>query len=75
MAPNLAFVFAVLACLTLFCNVDALWRLQCDGIAAIAPMDPIISPGETSSHVHTIKGSSGMCPSSLLSVRLFSPYI
>lgn len=30
------------------------------GIAGVARIDPLISPGEQSGHVHTIKGSSGL---------------
>ena len=38
----------------------AFWRLSCMGIAGIARIDPLISPGKQSGHVHTIKGASGM---------------
>ena len=38
----------------------AYWRMSCMGVAGIARIDPIVSPGEISSHVHTIKGASGM---------------
>ena len=40
--------------------VDAFWRLQCFGIVAEAQIDPIVSPGKISSHVHTVKGANGM---------------
>ena len=40
-------------------NVDAFWRLQCFGRLGTAMMDPIVSPGEMSSHEHTVKGGSG----------------
>ena len=61
MSPKLIFIVQALVVAGLFGNVEALWRLQCEGIVAIAPIDPIISPGETGSHVHTVKGSNGTC--------------
>ena len=39
---------------------QAYWRLECHGIAGIGRVDPLVNPGEISSHVHSIKGASGM---------------
>lgn len=48
-----------LVALTALEPVSAFWRLQCKGIAGVFPIDPLISPGEQSTHVHTFKGSGG----------------
>ena len=40
-------------------NVSAYWRLPCMGVVARGLIDPIVAPGEFSSHLHTIKGASG----------------
>lgn len=40
-------------------NVDAFWRLLCDGSVGLARIDPLIAPGGLSDHVHIIKGGSG----------------
>ena len=42
-----------------FQSTYALWRLQCEGISGMARIDPLVSPGKASSHMHTIKGGSG----------------
>lgn len=39
-------------------GVMAFWRMPCSR-SGLARIDPIISPGEIASHVHTIHGSSG----------------
>ncbi|KAL4867490.1 hypothetical protein BDV12DRAFT_171291 [Aspergillus spectabilis] len=38
---------------------DAFWRLPCRGRSGLARMDPLVSPGEPSYHVHTVHGSNG----------------
>lgn len=40
---------------------EAFWRMECRGRVGLARIDPIISPGEVSQHVHAIHGSSGKC--------------
>lgn len=35
---------------------DAFWRLPCHGQSGVARMDPIVDPGEVSSHVHVVHG-------------------
>ena len=60
MSRNMVLLALALVYMGLLGNVEALWRLQCEGVVALAPIDPIMSPGETSSHVHTVKGSNGM---------------
>ncbi|KAI1329065.1 hypothetical protein F5Y16DRAFT_367307 [Xylariaceae sp. FL0255] len=39
--------------------VNAFWRMECRGRSGLARIDPIVDPGEISSHAHTIQGSSG----------------
>lgn len=48
-----------LAVWTLVLGVDAFWRLTCPGQVGLARVDPLVSPGEVSAHVHAIHGSSG----------------
>ncbi|KAL4994590.1 hypothetical protein BDV10DRAFT_149365 [Aspergillus recurvatus] len=51
---------SLVACLVAFSGVaDAFWRLPCRGRSALARMDPLVSPGEPSYHVHTVHGSKG----------------
>ncbi|ERS95148.1 WSC domain-containing protein [Sporothrix schenckii 1099-18] len=37
----------------------AFWRMECRGVAGNARIDPLISPGGPSSHLHAIMGSGG----------------
>jgi hypothetical protein len=53
------FMFIVLGLVLFTPQVTAFWRLQCEGIAGISRIDPIISPGKVSAHAHSIKGASG----------------
>ena len=39
---------------------DAFWRMSCS-IIQTGRLDPIVSPGEVSSHVHKISGASSKC--------------
>ena len=36
------------------------WRMSCMGVVGVGRMDPIVSPGKISAHVHTFKGASGL---------------
>lgn len=40
------------------------WRMECRGVTGYYRMDPIVSPGEPSSHLHSILGSNGFSESS-----------
>ena len=69
----LLFVF-LLVDLGFLALVDAFWRLQCFGIVAEAQIDPIVSPGKISSHVHTVKGANGMLLNSVTNYyRVYIP--
>ncbi|KAJ5908601.1 hypothetical protein N7495_001283 [Penicillium taxi] len=49
---------ALVACFTLFpAFTAAFWRLPCRGTAGLARLDPLVSPGQISSHVHSIHGA------------------
>ncbi|KAL2862564.1 DUF1996 domain-containing protein [Aspergillus lucknowensis] len=51
---------SLVACLAAFSGVaDAFWRLPCRGRSGLARMDPLVTPGEPSYHVHTVHGSNG----------------
>lgn len=58
---NLAIVAAIVMVLFIS-NVSAFWRLECDGSVGLARMDPLINPGTSGDHVHSIKGGSGKYP-------------
>ncbi|KAK4191702.1 hypothetical protein QBC35DRAFT_295953 [Podospora australis] len=40
-------------------TASAFWRMECRGRVGLARIDPLITPGEASAHVHAIHGSSG----------------
>lgn len=40
--------------------VNAFWRMECAGQATFARVDPIMSPGKPSHHVHALHGSAGL---------------
>ncbi|KAM0280472.1 hypothetical protein ACHAQH_004051 [Verticillium albo-atrum] len=40
-------------------GADAFFRMECQGRVGLARIDPMISPGEPSRHIHSIHGSSG----------------
>lgn len=46
--------------LALFGPAEAFWRMPCRSQTGIGRIDPIVDPGEVSSHVHTIHGGGGM---------------
>ena len=48
------------------------WRMDCMGIAGIARIDPIVTPGKISAHVHSIKGASGLSDSTTVEQLLAS---
>ncbi|KAL4918450.1 hypothetical protein BDW62DRAFT_65178 [Aspergillus aurantiobrunneus] len=59
---------SLVACLAAFSGVaDAFWRLPCRGRSGLARMDPLISPGEPSYHVHAVHGSKGFSMSADMS--------
>lgn len=43
--------------------VLAFWRMECRGVAGYARIDPLVSPGEPSMHLHAIMGSGGFSES------------
>jgi hypothetical protein len=45
--------------LLLAAQADAFWRMPCRARSGLARLDPLVSPGEISGHVHAIHGSSG----------------
>ncbi|KAK5107029.1 hypothetical protein LTR62_001918 [Meristemomyces frigidus] len=45
--------------LALSSPVAAFWRMPCPGRLVLERIDPIISPGSVSGHVHTVSGGSG----------------
>lgn len=51
-------------------GADAFWRLPCRGRTGVARLDPIVDPGEISSHVHAIHGGG----SKLIETRLWGYY-
>lgn len=40
-------------------HVAGFWRMQCSYETGLGRMDPIVDPGEISSHVHTFMGGNG----------------
>lgn len=54
----LRFVCALIALFVAPC-VDAFWRMECRARSGLGRLDPLMSPGEVSQHVHYIHGSSG----------------
>ena len=43
-------------------QADAYWRMSCPGTLFEGRIDPIVNPGETSSHVHIVLGGNGFAP-------------
>ncbi|CAK7199240.1 hypothetical protein SEUCBS139899_001914 [Sporothrix eucalyptigena] len=41
----------------------AFWRMECRGVAGYYRIDPLVSPGEASGHLHAIMGSGGFSES------------
>ncbi|TAQ91244.1 hypothetical protein B7494_g434 [Chlorociboria aeruginascens] len=50
--------------LTLSVSIEAFWRMPCLSRSGLARLDPLISFGKESSHVHAIHGSSGFSETS-----------
>lgn len=48
-------LFAALSALAT--GVHGFWRMECNGMAGLARIDPLVSPGEISKHVHALFGS------------------
>jgi len=44
---------------TLSVPTAAFWRMPCPGRLVLERIDPIVSPGKVSGHVHTVSGGSG----------------
>lgn len=58
--PTLNTISARLVLVTYLCaTVEAFWRMPCPGRLVLERVDPIISPGKVSGHVHTVSGGSG----------------
>ncbi|CAI7604931.1 unnamed protein product [Penicillium glandicola] len=54
-----------MACLALFPTyTTAFWRLPCRGRSGVARLDPIVDPGEISSHAHAVHGAGNFGMSS-----------
>ena len=53
--------------------VDAFWRMDCHSRSGLARIDPIVTPGKVSSHVHAVHGGSSKYIHSLYS--LFIPIV
>jgi hypothetical protein len=49
-----------LALTSIIGSAQAFWRMPCLAQSGVARIDPLVSPGTASEHVHTIHGSSGM---------------
>lgn len=47
---------------TLVAPVDAYWRMGCGGTLIEGRVDPVVTPGKTSGHVHTVLGGNGFAP-------------
>ncbi len=48
----------------------AFWRMECRGVAGYYRIDPLVSPGSPSGHLHAIMGSGGTFVSACLPVFL-----
>ena len=66
MSPQIRYWRPLIAACLLWHTVLAYWRVPCGGVAGIGMVDPIVNPGKTASHMHTIKGSSGRLPTACL---------
>ncbi|KAJ5737675.1 uncharacterized protein N7483_002800 [Penicillium malachiteum] len=54
---HIQFQAALAACIAIFpLFTSAFWRLPCRGRTGLARLDPIIDPGQLSSHVHSVHG-------------------
>jgi len=50
---------SALSILALASSASAFWRMPCPGRVTTERLDPIVSPGGVSGHVHTVSGSNG----------------
>ena len=41
-------------------TVFGFWRMTCDHPLVVGRIDPIVSPGKVSGHIHTISGGSAL---------------
>jgi hypothetical protein len=51
-------------------TVNAFWRMECRGRVGLARVDPLMSPGHASQHVHAIHGSNGKSPRAIQAVSI-----
>lgn len=58
--PKIISQVFVLICLIL--EAEAFWILPCRQRLSLGRIDPIVSPGSISAHVHTIHGGNGEFP-------------
>jgi hypothetical protein len=63
----------LLASLAAFPVTDAFWRLPCRGRTGVARLDPIVDPGEVSSHVHVVHGGGSKLTATSLSAYNADP--
>jgi len=56
---NAAFAATIL---TFVIYTDAFWRMECHFDIGLARIDPLVSPGAPSSHMHSVFGSNGEWP-------------
>jgi Domain of unknown function (DUF1996) len=50
----------VIVTLALVSGIDGFWRMPCAVFPDVARVDPVISPGNISSHAHSLHGSFGL---------------
>ena len=55
-----SYVATALIVLALAATSDAFWRMECRSRSGFAQIDPLVSFGGVSEHIHAIHGGSGM---------------
>ncbi|KAJ2902906.1 glyoxal oxidase precursor [Zalerion maritima] len=50
----------VVAAFGLATTVNGFWRMECPGMTGLARVDPLVSPGEASTHVHALFGAGNL---------------
>ena len=53
----MAHILEIVALLSILGSTEAFWRMNCATVQR-GRIDPIVSPGRISAHVHTLVGSS-----------------
>lgn len=56
-ATSTTAIKALILALAAIGSVDAFWRMPCRARSGLARLDPLVSPGTLSQHVHAIHGS------------------